>query len=65
VGELKIGDDRTVGVPAGYLPDIHTHTINVYKSYVNNIYSYRLPTRFPGNQGWDNTTSRVYGDLRS
>ena len=65
VGELKVGDDRTVGVLAGYLPDIHTHTLNVYQSYVNNIYSYRLPTRFPGNQGSDNTTSRVYGDLWS
>jgi hypothetical protein len=30
VGELKVRDDRTIGVLAGYLPDIHTHTINVY-----------------------------------
>jgi len=65
VGELKIGDDRTIGVLAGYLPYIHTHTLSVYKSYVKYIYSYRLPTHFHGNQGSDNTTSRVYAELWS
>jgi hypothetical protein len=65
VGELKVGDDRAVGVLAGYLPDIHTHTLNVYQPYVNNISSYRLPTRFHENRGSDNTTSRVYAELWS
>jgi hypothetical protein len=65
VGELEVGDDRAVGVPAANPPDIHAYNLNVYYSFIKKIFSIRLPTGFSKNPEPVNAIPRVYRNLWS
>ena len=64
----EVVDDLGLGVSLLRVPDVVGELKigdDEPSAFLRDIFRIYIPTRFPGNQGSANTTSRVYGDLRS